>query len=110
ATWLPAAGVTWVYSENSQLRFGFSRTLSRPDFRELSPAPFTDPELDIETIGDPDLKSTRLRNLDLRWEHYRGDSGSVSVSLFQRKFEKPIEKLRLPGSTPLLQLANVASA
>lgn len=110
ATWLPAAGVTWVYSENSQLRFGFSRTLSRPDFRELSPAPFTDPELDIETIGDPDLKSTRLRNLDLRWEHYLGDSGSVSVSLFQKKFENPIEKLRLPGSTPLLQLANAASA
>jgi TonB-dependent receptor len=109
-TWLPAAGITWAYSDNAQLRLGFSRTLSRPDFRELSPSPFTDPELDIETIGDPDLKTTRLRNLDLRWEYYFGGVDSLSVSLFQKKFENPIEKLRLPGSTPLLQLANAASA
>jgi TonB-dependent receptor len=108
--WLPAAGITWAYSDNAQLRLGFSRTLSRPDFRELSPSPFTDPELDIETIGDPDLKTTRLRNLDLRWEYYFGGVDSLSVSLFQKKFGNPIEKLRLPGSTPLLQLANAASA
>jgi TonB-dependent receptor len=110
STWLPAAGITWVYSDTAQLRLGFSRTLSRPDFRELSPSPFTDPELDIDTIGDPDLKTTRLRNLDLRWEYYFGGVDSLSVSLFQKKFENPIEKLRLPGSTPLLQLANAASA
>jgi TonB-dependent receptor len=110
STWLPAAGITWAYSDNAQLRLGFSRTLSRPDFRELSPSPFTDPELDIDTIGDPDLKTTRLRNLDLRWEYYFGGVDSLSVSLFQKKFENPIEKLRLPGSTPLLQLANAASA
>ena len=108
--WLPAAGITWAYSDNAQVRLGFSRTLSRPDFRELSPAPFTDPELDIDTIGDPDLKTTRLRNLDLRWEYYLGGADSVSVSLFQKKFESPIEKLRIPGSTPLLKLANAASA
>ena len=110
STWLPAAGITWAYSDNAQLRAGFSRTLSRPDFRELSPAPFTDPELDIDTIGDPDLKTTRLRNVDLRWEYYFGGADSVSLSLFQKKFENPIEKLRLPGSTVLLKLANAASA
>jgi TonB-dependent receptor len=108
--WLPAAGITWAYSDNAQLRLGFSRTLSRPDFRELSPAAYTDPELDIETIGDPDLKTTKLRNLDLRWEYYFGGVDSVSVSLFQKKFDSPIEKLRLPGSTALLKLANAASA
>ncbi len=108
--WLPAAGITWAYSDNAQLRLGFSRTLSRPDFRELSPAPFTDPELDIDTIGNPDLKTTQLRNLDLRWEYYFSGLDSVSISAFQKKFENPIEKLRVPGSTPLLELANAKSA
>ncbi len=108
--WLPAAGITWAYSDNAQLRFGFSKTLSRPDFRELSPAPFTDPELDIDTIGNPDLKTTQLRNLDLRWEYYFGGLDSLSFSAFQKKFENPIEKQRLPGSTPLLKLDNAASA
>lgn len=108
--WLPAAALTWVYSESAQLRAGFSRTVSRPDFRELSAAPFTDPELDIETIGNPDLRTTRIRNLDLRWEYYYSDVDSLSVSLFKKEFTDPIEKLRLAGSTPLLGLANAKNA
>lgn len=108
--WLPAMAVTWAYSDAAQFRLAYSRTLSRPDFRELSPAPFTDPDLDIDTIGDPDLESTRMRNLDLRWEYYFGGVDSFAVALFQKKFENPIEKLRIPGSTPLLQLSNALSA
>jgi TonB-dependent receptor len=108
--WLPAAGVTWAYSDAAQLRLGFGRTLSRPDFRELSSAPFTDPELDIDTIGNPDLRTTRIRNLDVRWEYYFGGADSVSIAAFDKEFTDPIEKLRLPGSSPLLQLANAASA
>lgn len=108
--WLPSAAFTWIYSENAQLRFSFSRTLSRPDFRELSRAPFTDPELDIDTLGNPDLKTTRIRNLDLRWEYYFSDTDSLSVGAFDKKFSYPIERLRLPGSSPLLSFANATSA
>jgi TonB-dependent receptor len=108
--WLPAASVTWLYSENAQFRAGFSRTLSRPDFRELSSAPYTDPELDIDTIGNPELKPTQLRNLDLRWEYYFSESDSISLAAFDKKFTDPIEKLRLAGSSPLLGLANAQSA
>lgn len=110
SAWLPAAGITWAYSENAQLRLGFGRTLSRPDFRELSSAPYTDPDLDIDTIGNPDLRTTRIRNLDLRWEYYFSSIDSVSIAAFDKEFTDPIEKLRLPGSSPLLQLANAEQA
>jgi outer membrane receptor protein involved in Fe transport len=110
AHWLPAAAFTWSYSDAAQLRLGFSRTLSRPDFRELSAAPFTDPELDIDTIGNPQLRTTRIRNLDLRWEYYFSDTDSLSLALFDKRFRDPIEKLRLPGSSPLLGLANATGA
>ncbi len=108
--WLPAAGITFAYSDDAQIRLAFGRTLSRPDFRELSQAPFTDPELDIDTIGNPNLRTTRIRNLDLRWEYYFGGRDSVSVALFDKQFADPIEKLRVPGSSPLLELANAAEA
>lgn len=110
AAWLPAAAFTWMHSANAQLRLGLSRTLARPDFRELSRAPYTDPELDIDTIGNPDLVGTRIRNLDLRWEHYFSDADSLSIGAFDKRFKDPIERLRLPGSTPLLSFANAASA
>lgn len=110
ADWLPAAAFTWLYSDRAQLRFGFSRTLSRPDFRELAGAPFTDPELDIDTIGNPDLRKTRIRNLDLRWEYYFSDTESLSIGAFDKKFEDPIERVRVPGSSPLLSFSNALSA
>jgi len=108
--WLPAAAATFAYSDDAQVRLTWGHTLSRTDFRELSSSPYTDPELDIDTIGNPDLKTTRIRNLDLRWEYYFSDLDSVSIAAFDKKFENPIEKLRLPGSSPLLALANAASA
>jgi outer membrane receptor protein involved in Fe transport len=107
---LPALAFTWAYSANAQLRAGFSRTLSRPDFRELSSAPYTDPELDITTIGNPDLATTHIRNIDLRWEYYFSDTDQLSIAAFDKDFRDPIEKLRLPGSSPLLGLANADSA
>jgi TonB-dependent receptor len=110
SAWLPAAAITWVQGDNAQLRAGFSRTLARPDFRELSRAPYTDPELDIDTIGNPDLGNTRIRNIDLRWEYYFSERDSLSIGAFDKDFDDPIERVRLPGSTPLLSFVNADRA
>ena len=107
---LPSAAFTWLYSDAAQWRLGYSETLSRPDFRELSPAPYTDPLLDLETIGNPDLKPTSIRNLDLRWEYYFSYSESFSAALFLKDFSDPIEKIQVPGTGNLLSLANADSA
>lgn len=108
---LPALNATYFLSSSKQLRFGFSETLSRPDFRELSPAPFLDPVQDVDTIGDPNLKTTALKNYDLRYEQYFSASESFSIALFYKDFSNPIEKLRIGGGSGVLQqLANAQSA
>lgn len=107
---LPAAAFTWAYSEDAQLRASYSKTLSRPDFRELSPAPYLDPLLDVQVVGNPDLVSASIRNYDLRWEYYFSPVESFSVGAFLKEFENPIEKTRLPGSGVLLSLDNAQSA
>ncbi|HAI60031.1 MAG TPA: hypothetical protein DCM32_09165 [Xanthomonadaceae bacterium] len=108
---LPSFGATWMIDDSQQLRFGWSRTLSRPDFRELTPAPFLDPVLDLLTFGNPDLVTAEIINYDLRWEYYFSTDESLSVALFRKQFDQPIEKQLLPGSgTLLLTLANAESA
>ena len=57
---LPSAAFTWAYSDDAQLRASYAKTLSRPDFRELSPAPYLDPLLDVQVIGNPDLVSAGI--------------------------------------------------
>jgi TonB-dependent receptor len=107
---LPAAAFTWAYSEDAQLRASYSKTLSRPDFRELSPAPYLDPLLDVQVVGNPDLITAGIRNYDLRWEYYFSPVESFSVGAFLKEFDNPIEKTRLPGSGVLLSLDNARSA
>lgn len=107
---LPAGALTWYYSDDAQLRLGYGETLSRPDFRELSQAPFTDPLLDTEVIGNPNLVAASLKNFDLRWEYYFSGSESFTVALFLKEFDKPIEQVQVPGTGDLLSYANAESA
>jgi hypothetical protein len=107
---LPGGSLTWAYTEKAQLRLAYSETVSRPDFRELSPADFVDPLLDVRVVGNPDLKQATIESLDLRWEYYFSPSESFSVALFQKDFINPIELVQLPASDELLGLRNAREA
>lgn len=107
---LPSAAATLFITDKQQLRLSYSETLSRPDFRELSPAPFTDPNNDKETIGNPDLKQTEVTSYDIRWEYYFSGSENFSFGLFQKELANPIETILLPGPAGLLTLQNADTA
>jgi hypothetical protein len=107
---LPSLAFTWWINQDSQLRLAYSETVSRPDFRELSEAPYLDPILDAIAIGNPDLVTTEIANYDIRYEYYFSPSETVSLALFQKEFTNPIEKQRLPGVGTLLELVNADGA
>ncbi len=94
---LPAVSATLMISEKQQFRAGFSQTLSRPDFRELSPAPFTDPNTNQETKGNPDLVQTDITNIDVRWEYYLSPNENLFAGFFWKNLTSPIEQVTLPG-------------
>ncbi|SDY42060.1 TonB-dependent receptor [Nitrosomonas sp. Nm58] len=107
---LPSATATWFISDRQQLRAGFSQTLSRPDFRELSPAPFTDISTNQETIGNPDLKQTDITNYDVRWEYYLSPNENILASFFWKDLTNPIELVALPGTAGLNTFQNTDKA
>jgi TonB-dependent receptor len=107
---LPAATLTWAYSEKAQLRLAFGESVSRPDIREQSPANFIDPLLDLRVVGNPDLKQAAIESLDLRWEYYFSATESLSLALFQKDFTDPIELVESPASGTLLNIINADSA
>lgn len=107
---LPSTTFTWAHSDNAQLRLSYNRTVSRPEFRELSTAPYTDPVLDITVLGNPDLRQTRITSYDLRWEYYFAGSDSLSIAVFRKEFDDPIELVRTPASGSLLELRNADTA
>ena len=89
--YLPAGTVTWNFAEDMQLRLGASQTIGRPQFRELAPQSYTDPESDRTFIGNPYLVDTELLNLDARWEWYFARQQFVTAGVFYKKLDKPVE-------------------
>ncbi len=108
---MPAASLTWLFRDDMQLRGAFSQTVNRPDLREISSAPYLDPEDRDVFIGNPDLQIAQINNYDLRWEWYHGGLNSVSLALFYKQFTDPIEEtLLLRGSSVLRTYTNAESA
>lgn len=88
---LPAGTITWNFAEDMQLRLGASKTIGRPQFRELAPQQYTDAESDRTFIGNPYLVDTEILNLDARWEWYFARQQYVTFGLFYKDLDKPIE-------------------
>lgn len=104
-------GVTATYIQgNHQLRLGYSETTSRPAFRELSPATFTNPTTGDEEVGNPELEVAYIENYDLRWEWYFSNLDSLSVGLFHKQFSNPIESIIQPGANSVRSFVNAEGA
>jgi len=107
----PVVTATWILDDyNMQVRAGYSETISRPDFRELSPAPFIDPVTGFVIVGNPDLSVGYIDNYDLRWEWYFSGDESLSVGLFFKDFTTPIEAVIEPGAANQRTFINAQAA
>ena len=69
----------------------YSKTLNRPEFRELAPFGFYDFTNRYFTQGNEDLVRATVQNYDIRYEFYPGKGQLFSVSYFLKKFNNPIE-------------------
>lgn len=108
---LPAANLIYQLTARQNLRVGYSRTVNRPDFRELSPFEFTNVVGGYSTVGNPDLRRALINNYDLRWENFLGGNQLVAVSYFFKDFTDPIEQIYRPTASELRQsFLNVAGA
>ncbi len=95
---LPALTLNFDVAESSKLRLSASRTLARPEYRELAPIAYREVLGGEQVIGNGDLERTLIDNFDLRWEWYMGLSEVVSVGLFAKRFQNPIEQRFLARS------------
>lgn len=91
--WLPAATLTWNFYEDMQFRFGASKTIARPQFRELAPQTYYDPDSDRLFTGNPYLADSELLNLDARYEWYFNRDQYVTAGIFYKDIDGPVEAI-----------------
>lgn len=89
--WLPAATLTWEATDDLQIRLNASKTIARPQFRELIFQLYFDPESNRFYRGNPDLVDSELFNAEARAEYYLSNEERVSIAGFYKKIDNPIE-------------------
>lgn len=89
----PSLSMTYLGGEDYQIRFGYGETVVRPDLREVIPVSYYDPLTDIRTTGRVGLASSNLKNYDLRYENYSANGDSLSIALFYKDINAPIENI-----------------
>ena len=88
---LPSFTATWNFAEDQQFRVGASQTIGRPQFRELAPQSYTDPETDREFTGNPFLVDTEILNLDARYEWFFARQQYLTAGVFYKDLDRPVE-------------------
>ncbi len=88
---LPSANITYSLNMKTNIRFCASKTLSRPEFRELASFAFYDFNTSSVLAGYDKLEECKIQNYDLRYELFPGRGQLFSFSLFYKHFNHPIE-------------------
>jgi TonB dependent receptor/CarboxypepD_reg-like domain/TonB-dependent Receptor Plug Domain len=105
---LPSVNFIYGLNKKQNIRLSFSKTLNRPEFRELAPFLFFDIANRQNTQGS-NLKICTIENFDLRYEIFPGKGQLFSFSAFFKKFENPIELQALANNSNIYKNAFAAT-
>ncbi|MBL0768931.1 TonB-dependent receptor [Sphingopyxis sp. DHUNG17] len=89
--WLPALTVTWEIAPDMQIRVNGSKTIARPQFRELIAQIYQDTDSNRLFRGNPSLTDSELWNAELRYEWYFGRDQRLTAAGFYKSIDNPIE-------------------
>ncbi|NJM51787.1 MAG: TonB-dependent receptor [Sphingomonadales bacterium] len=109
--WLPAATITYKLGDDLQFRLNASKTIARPQFRELIFQTYFDPDSNRQFRGNPLLTDSELFNVEGRAEYYLGRDERISVTGFYKQIDNPIETFAsFSDNTVVSSFANAPQA
>ena len=86
---LPSLNVKYALTDAMNLRFSGSQTVSTPEFKEV--APFVYEDVTTSIGGNPDVIGfSKILNLDLKYEWFYSRSELISISVFNKTINDPV--------------------
>ena len=99
----PSLNTTYKLNDQHQIRLSYGRSINRPEFREVSSSVYYDFDLASNVQGNTELKNCYVDNLDLRYEWYPSRGEIISLAVFYKHFDSPIEwTYTVAGGTDLI--------
>jgi len=89
---LPAVSANLKPVKDLSFRLGYSQTIARPTFKELTPVPYVDIDPNKVFVGNQDIELSSLDNYDARVEWRPGGSMDIlAVGVFYKTIADPIQ-------------------
>ncbi|PNU05958.1 TonB-dependent receptor domain-containing protein [Novosphingobium guangzhouense] len=107
---LPALTLTYEIEPGMQVRVNGSKTIARPQFRELVYQNFFDPDSNRTYRGNPFLKDSELSNAEARFEWYFARDEKLSLGGFYKHIKNPIESILAGSESFVTTYANAPAA
>ena len=109
---LPSLNATFNLNQRSLLRAGVSKSLNRPEFREVANYEYYDFGNNLFVRGSNTVGTATIYNADLRYEFYPSRSEMLSVGVFGKRFYNAIEQVTASttGSELHLEFQNADKA
>jgi hypothetical protein len=108
---LPSLSVNVEITDAQKLRLSAAQTVARPEYREFAPYLVRDVLGGDNFQGFPGIRRTTIQNYDARYEWYPAAGEVLSVGLFAKVFQDPIERVYQPVSgAGLISVRNSESA
>src|SRR3712207_2349161 len=99
----PSLNAVYELDDKNQLRLCYGRSVNRAEFREVSPSVYYDFDLASSIQGNTELKNCYINNVDLRYEYYPSAGEQISLAVFYKHFDNPIEwTYTVAGGTNLI--------
>jgi len=89
--WMPSVNLNYNLTKDMNMRLGYSRTVSRPEFHELAPFTFYDERGGMGYKGNPNLDQSTIKNYDFRYEWFLGRGDLFAFSVFYKDIDDSIE-------------------
>ena len=101
---LPALSMKYSLSDDQNLKFAASKTYTLPQYKER--APFLFQEVNQDYFGNPFLTASTNYNFDAKWELFPSDSELLSVGIFGKLIQNPINTVTIQSAANDISWAN----
>ena len=95
---LPSLNAKYAVTENNNIRFAASKTLTRPASIEVMPIQYVNPDGTVE-LGNPNLNNSDNINVDLKYEIFPNAKELIAVGVFGKQIKNPIERVFIPTAS-----------
>jgi TonB dependent receptor/CarboxypepD_reg-like domain/TonB-dependent Receptor Plug Domain len=107
---LPSINVIYALKKKINIRLAYSKTVARPELKDLAGFPRYDYQTFQISQGNPGLKTTTIQNFDFKFEIFPSSGEIVSVAAFYKKLKDPIEYARFFTQEQRVTPLNVGDA